>query len=53
MSMMYIEVDGNMVSSDNILQAKKAKVIAATKIEKTEDKKPEIKPETKQAKKKA
>lgn len=48
MSMMYIEVDGNMVSSENILQGKKPKVVKAKEI-KTE----EPKPETKTAKKKA
>jgi len=45
---MYIEVDGNMVSSDNILQAKKTKVIEAIK---NIEEKP--KPETQTAKKKA
>lgn len=49
MSMMYIEVDGNMVDSDSVLQAKKTKVIEAIKQIKTE----KSKPETQTAKKKA
>ncbi len=49
MSMMYIEVDGNMVDTQNILQAKKPKIIEAVKEVKVET----PKPETKTTKKKA